>query len=36
MAHLTPHQKHRISHRGRAFRLLAQMVREHLATRAAD
>ena len=36
MAHLTPHQKHRISHRGRAFRLLAQMIREHLAARAAD
>lgn len=31
MAQLTPAQKHRISHRGRAFRLLAQMVREHLA-----
>jgi XTP/dITP diphosphohydrolase len=36
MAHLTPHQKHRISHRGRAFRLLAQMIREHLEARAAD
>ena len=31
MAQLTPAQKHRISHRGRAFRLLAQMIREHLA-----
>jgi XTP/dITP diphosphohydrolase len=30
MAQLTPAQKHRISHRGRAFRLLAQMIREHL------
>ena len=30
MAQLTPAQKHSISHRGRAFRLLAQMIREHL------
>ncbi len=30
MAQLTPAQKNRISHRGRAFRLLAQMIREHL------
>jgi XTP/dITP diphosphohydrolase len=30
MAQLTPAQKHRISHRGRAIRLLACMIREHL------
>jgi len=30
MAQLTSAQKHRVSHRGRAFRLLAQMIREHL------
>jgi len=33
MAQLTPDQKHALSHRGRAFRLLAQMIREHLAAR---
>jgi XTP/dITP diphosphohydrolase len=31
MAQLVPTEKHRISHRGRAFRLLAKMMREHLA-----
>lgn len=35
MAHLTPQQKHRISHRGRALRLLARLIRDHLSTRGA-
>jgi len=31
MAQLTPDQKHAISHRGRALRLLARLIRKHLA-----
>lgn len=33
MAQLTPTQKHRISHRGRALRLLANLIRERLGGR---
>lgn len=33
MAQLKPAQKHAISHRGRALRLLAHMIRDHLAAR---
>jgi inosine/xanthosine triphosphate pyrophosphatase family protein len=33
MAQLTPTHKHRISHRGRALRLLANLIRERLGGR---
>lgn len=36
MAQLSPAEKHAISHRGRAFRLLARAIREHLKRQPAD